>query len=407
MSAGRRSPGDEKASSVSEAFANWSGLVTSRPAQVLAVSNVAEIQRSLVVARQRRWTVRAAGTRHSHSDLLRADDGLVLLTDGLVGAPEVDRVAATTRLAAGCKLHDVGAALWEAGLSFANQGDVDVQSIAGLVGTGVHGTGPTLRNISDAVVAMTMVTASGDVVTTDGDPEFLEAARLNLGALGVVVDVTFRLVPAYYLHERTWVEPLAALMERIDALTKSTRHFEFFWYPVTDKAYAKALQPHPGPADPMPGVEHEYVDRAYVVFPSVRNDKHTEMEYSVPAEEGPACFLRIRQLMRTEFPEVKWPAEYRTVAADNTWISPARGRPTVTISVHQGVGLPYVEFFAACERVFRQHYGRPHWGKYHTLTAPELAAQHPDTWDRFWDVEARVDPEGRFLNQHLREISGR
>ena len=255
------------------------------------------------------------------------------------------------------------------------------------------------------MTAATIVTAEGDLVSTDDDPDYLEAARLNLGGLGVVMDVTLSLLPAYYLHERAWVEPLPAVMERIDALNAATRHFEFFWHPRTDEANAKALHPSPGPVDAMPGTEGEYVDRAYVVYPTVRENKHTEMEYSVPAEEGPECFMRIRELMLTRFPEVEWPTEYRTVAADQGWISPARRRPTVAISIHQGAGLPHEAFFRAGEEIFREHRGRPHWGKVHYLTGDALSVEHPDTWDRFWAVQRTLDPKGRFMNTHLRRIA--
>jgi len=371
------------------------------------VSSVAEVQTAVADASSNGWAVRTAGTTHSHSDVLHTDGGLVLLTDSLRGAPVVEPGCSQARIPGGTKLASIGEPLWEAGFSLPNQGDVDVQSVAGLVGTGVHGTGRSLRSISDAVAGATIVTATGDLVSTDDDPDLLEAARLNLGALGVVVDLTFRLLPAYHLHERSWSEDLDPVMERLDELTRATRHFEFFWYPVTDKAYAKALNPCAGPVDPMEDARGEYVDRSYVVYPSERSDKHTEMEYSVPADQGPECFLRIRELMRTRFPEVVWPAEYRTVAADEGWISPARGRPTVTISVHQGIDHPHAEFFAACETIFREHQGRPHWGKVHNLGADELAAEHPDTWEKFWAVQSRLDPEGRFLNAHLRRIGGR
>ena len=387
-------------------FTNWSGLVACKPAEVRAVSSVGDVQRAVRDAAVNGWPIRTAGTTHSHSDLLHNDQGLVLLTDGLAGEPVVNAGAGVARIPAGTKLKAVGAPLWNAGFSLANQGDIDVQSIGGLIGTGVHGTGRALRNISDAVTSVTMVTAEGDLLSTDDHPEFLDAARLNLGALGVVVDVTLNVVPAYHLHERSWEEPLAAVMERIDELTSATRHFEFFWHPETDQAHAKALHPHGGPVDALGDREGEYVGRAYVVFPTVRDNKHTEMEYSVPAEEGPACFTRIANLMRTRFPDVEWATEYRTLAADQGWISTARGRPTVTISIHQSVDKAFETFFRESEVIFREHCGRPHWGKMHYLTAKELSAEHPDTWDRFWAAQRNLDPKGRFLNQYLRRIGG-
>ena len=370
------------------------------------MSNVAQIQAALRDADEAGRTVRTAGTTHSHSALVHADNGLVLLTDDLTALPVVDAGTGTARVAAGSKLFSVGEPLWAAGFSLPNQGDIDVQAMGGLIGTGVHGTGRALRSISDCVVAATLVTAQGDIVDTRDDPELLEAVRLNLGCLGVVTDVTLTCLPAFHLHERSWCEPIEPVMERIDELTGATRHFEFFWRPETDEAFAKALHPSEGPANPMTGVEGEYVDRAYVVYPSVRDNKHTEMEYSVPAELGPECFMKLRNLMRTRFPDVVWPVEYRTLAADTGWISPARGRATVTLSIHQAVHLPHEAFFRECEALFRAHSGRPHWGKVHYLDANQLANEHPDTWDRFWAVQQRMDPHGRFLNPHLRWISG-
>lgn len=382
-------------------FANWSGLVASRPAEVRAVADVDHVVDAVRVAGERAWPVRVAGTTHSHSPLLHNDHGMILTTDDMAGILAVDGSSATARIAGGTKLSTIGPALWDAGFSLANQGDVDVQSVAGLTGTGVHGTGPTLPSISASVVDSTIVTASGDVVVASSDPATLEAARLHLGALGVVVDVTLALVPAYHLHERHWRARIDAVVADLDHLVHATRHFEFFWYPVDDLAYAKALEPHPGPADPLDGVRGEYVDRAYRVFPSVRSERHTEMEYSLPAEAGPDVFRAIRDLMRREFYDVTWPVEYRTVAADDGWISPARGRATVTISVHEGVDRAHEPFFGACEEIFVAHGGRPHWGKCHYLSATDLAGLYGEGWDRYWQVQRRLDPDGRFLNPWL------
>ena len=391
------------------AFSNWSGLVVSDPAEVREVATVDDVRRAVGDAAANGWVIRTAGTKHSHSPVLSNDGGLVLLTDGLAGPPRIVHVddsgeGALAAIAAGTKLAAVGEPLWDAGWSLSNQGDVDVQSIAGLIGTGVHGTGRELRSISDSVVDAEIVTASGDVVHAADDAEVLEAARLNLGALGVVTEVTLAVVPAYHLHERHWRAPMEEVMESLDDLIAATRHFEFFWYPVDDLAHAKSLQPVDGPTDPMDGTRGEYVDRAYRTFPSVRSNQHTEMEYSVPAEAGPTCFGEIRELMRTDFPDIVWPAEYRTVAADEGIISPANGRATVTISVHQGSGLPYEDFFAACERIFRSHDGRPHWGKFHNLTADDMAEIYGAGWTRFDAVQRRLDPDGTFLNGHLRSL---
>jgi FAD/FMN-containing dehydrogenase len=120
----------------------------------------------------------------------------------------------------------------------------------------------------------------------------------------------------------------------------------------------------------------------------------------VPVERGPACFAALRALIARNFPDLRWPLEYRTLAADDLWLSTASGRATATISVHQGAELPDEPLFRACEAIFAAHDGRPHWGKVHYRTGKELAALYP-RWDDWWRVRDRYDPDGRFLNSHL------
>ena len=391
---------------MSEPFTNWSGLVKSPAAEVRRIASEDDARAAVLDAASGGRPVRVAGTLHSHAPLVQVERGMILLTDDLAGNPRVDAGQAVARIPGGTKLSAIGEPLWQCGYSLANQGDIDLQSIAGLIGTGVHGTGPSLASISEAVTGGRIVTADGDIVDTDTEPELLEALRLNLGVLGVVTEVRLRLVPAYHLHAREWTEAIAAVMERLDELVAQSRHFLFFWYPGTDTAKCRRFHPCAGPPHSMGGIAGERIDRAYRIFPGERSTPHTEMEYSVPAQEGPACFARIRTLMLEEFPEVERPVEYRTVAGDNGWLSPARGRATVAISIHQDADREHVAYFRAAESIFREHGGRPHWGKVHYLAANELAAEYPEHWEQFWAVRDRLDPSGRFLNAHLRTIGG-
>ena len=127
------------------------------------------------------------------------------------------------------------------------------------------------------------------------------------------------------------------------------------------------------------------------------------MEYSVPFEVGLACFNEIRQLLRTDFPQISWPVEYRTVAADDIWLSMAFGRPTVTISVHQDIREPEEPYFRACEAIFLEYGGRPHWGKVNYLNGETFAALYPK-WQDWWRVRDDVDPRGTFLNSWARSL---
>ena len=116
----------------------------------------------------------------------------------------------TATIPAGMKLHEVSELLWNKGYALSNQGDVDVQSIAGLIGTGVHGTGLKHPTISSYVQDATLVLNTGDIIKAADNSEILEATRLNLGALGIVIDVTLSVVPTFFLQEQAWEKDAGA-----------------------------------------------------------------------------------------------------------------------------------------------------------------------------------------------------
>ncbi len=134
-------------------------------------------------------------------------------------------------------------------------------------------------------------------------------------------------------------------------------------------------------------------------------DKHTEMEYSIPAERGPDCIRALRKLIGRDFKDLAWPIEYRNLAADDVWLSTAYQRPSVAISVHQGVESDEEPIFRACEEIFRSYEGRPHWGKLHYHSGSELDSVHP-RWRDWWRVRDAYDTEGRFLNDSLLGFRG-
>jgi FAD/FMN-containing dehydrogenase len=336
-----------------------------------------------------------------------ATPGYVVSLDDWAGIESCDpsRLEATVR--AGTKLTALGEALLARGLATANLGDIDVQSLGGALGTGTHGTGRSLPNLSAQVAALRLVLASGEVVecSAEREPDLFAAARVSFGALGVISAARLRLLPAYRLHERTRRQSLAETLERLAEDVAGNRHFEFFWFPARDVVETKALNPTAAEPDSLAGRKYERIGWSAKILPSVRELKFHEMEYSVPAEAGPACMRAVEARMRARWADVQWPVEYRTLRADDAWLSTAHERETVTISIHQDAGLPCRELFGDLEGVFREHRGRPHWGKLHTLRAPELAALYP-RFDDFRALRRRLDPRGVFGNDHLRELLG-
>ena len=383
---------------------NWSGKLSANPQRIVQVGTVDAIRSELLAARNGGWTVRTAGTTHSHYPLLPTD-GVILDTRPLSGLVSVDADAMTATFRAGTKIHACGRPLLEHGLGLLNQGDIDQQSVGGAIATGTHGTGVDLGSFSSAVTELLILLVDGSVVTCtpDREPDLFEAARLSLGAVGVILEVTLQVREAYRLEEQRWLEPFESVMERIDELVTATRHFEYFWYPGQDRAICKSIDIPEEPSRYPLGDEGQRLAWGFEVLPNQRLDPHTEMEYSIATERGPSCVAEIKNLLSSNHPDVLWPIEYRTVAADNVWLSPARGRATVTVSIHEDVERDETAYYKDAETVFRAHGGRPHWGKVHYLSGEDLAADY-DHWQDWWRVRDEVDPTGVLLNDVLGKL---
>jgi FAD/FMN-containing dehydrogenase len=411
-------------------WSNWSGRQTAEPAATVVPEVEADFVDVVKQARASGLSVRATGSSHSHSRVAAPDGTILVQTHqwaGVVAADPADPAdsdrseGGVARVRSGTTIQQIGEPLYRLGYGLFNQGDIDRQSLAGAIATGTHGTGPTLTNFSAQVAAVTLVTGGGDLVrcSASEEPELFEVARQSLGAVGLLTEIELRVRSRYLLRERQWLGGWDDVMGRITDHVDATRHFEFFWVPGRDLFACKSLDivdpsvaGYPGPADPADPADdtapvvvskRERVGWSHRIFPSERNDRHTEMEYSVAAEDGPDCFNELREMVHSRFPELEWPLEYRTVAADDLIISAAGGRPTVTISLHQDVTLDDRPLFSAAEDIFRRYGGRPHWGKVHYQSGAELAALYPD-FRRWWSLRDRYDPDSVFESPYLRSL---
>ncbi|MBW2315163.1 MAG: FAD-binding protein [Deltaproteobacteria bacterium] len=383
-----------------ESWRNWSGKLHAEPREILRPASEDAVVAEIARAHDAGASVRCVGAAHSHAPLA-VTDGHLLDMEAFAGVAVADRDRRIVTVGAGTRLYQLGVPLRAEGLGLVNMGDINRQAIAGVIATGTHGTGETLKNFSSAVVGLRIALADGPVVECDAehDGELFQAARLGLGSVGVVLSANLAVREAYRLREGIWLEDLDSVLARTTEFGAAHRHFEFFWFPGRAKAVCKHIDETQDPPE-YPMREGARVGWSFEVLPSHRPDKHTEMEYSVPAERGPACFAELRDLLTRDFPDFTWPLEYRTVAADDVWLSMAHGRSTVTISVHQDVGLDDEPVFRACEEVFLRHEGRPHWGKVHYLGGDTLAERYPQ-WHDWWRVRDAYDPTGLFLNEAM------
>jgi L-gulono-1,4-lactone dehydrogenase len=436
---------------------NWAGNVTAHPRRIASPGSAEQVADEIGRAAADGLTVRMTGTGHSFTPVA-VTDGVLLRPDQLTAIRAVDVAAGTVTVEAGCPLRVLNAELLAHGLSLANMGDIQVQTVAGATQTGTHGTGRDVGGMAAQVAGLELALADGRIISCsaaapsggithpDGSPaDVFGAARVGLGALGIVTAVTFRVVPAFLLEARE--EPMAwsQVISQLDELTAENEHFEFYWFPHTEGCLTKRNNRTAGPARPLPRWRYlmddeflpnsvfgltcqlgraipalipaintvaaraqgarTYADAAYRVFTSPRRVRFKEQEYAIPRAALSDVLGEVRGLFQRRDWRISFPIEVRVTPPDDVWLSTAYGRDTAYIAIHVFHPAPHERYFTDVEAVMTSVGGRPHWGKMHTRDAAYLAASYPRMAD-FLAVRDLLDGERRFGNEYLRRVLG-
>jgi L-gulonolactone oxidase len=426
-------------------WSNWAGDQTCTPAAIERPTTLDELRRAVSRAAAAGQTVRASASGHSFTDAALTE-GVMVRLDKLTRPLGFDRETGLFKVEGGAVLAELNRALHERGVAFENLGDIDRQTVAGSISTGTHGTGERFQNVSAQIAGLKLVTADGEVVeVTESDPDLLRAARVAIGALGVIYSVTIRTVPSYTLDRLDSPKPLADTLDRLDELNAGTDHFEFYVFPGTDVAlsresrrtdepaaprhpalvyaqevmlenwvgglFAQAARRFPSQAPRLARIASRGVGRSrkvdhwHKVFASERRIKFTEMEWGLPREHAREAIERILEAAARPEHAVAFPIEVRFVKADDSFLSPSHERDTCYIAVHQDRRMEWEPYFREVEGIARSFDGRPHWGKRHFQTAETLAPLYPK-WDAFQDARARLDPNGTFRNAYTDRVLG-
>jgi FAD/FMN-containing dehydrogenase len=292
-----------------------------------------------------------------------------------------------------------------------------------------------------------IVTAAGEVVEIDeSDANALKAARVSLGTLGVVTELTLQCVPAFRLDRLDLPRPIGETLGQIDDLFAGFDHFEFYVLPYSDLSLQKRIDRSEAPAKPLPPVKKFFsdvvieniafgatvkvgklapkaipmiaqglakafsperrLDKSFDAFSTVRMVKFNELEYAIPREHLAEAVERVMAMIQEHNFPVNFPIEVRVGRADEeSFLATAAGRETGYISVHMAKGMDYEPYFRAVETIMNGYDGRPHWGKMHWQTAESLSARYPG-WSDFQTVRASMDPEGVFTNDYIERVLG-
>jgi L-gulonolactone oxidase len=430
------------------AWRNWAGTESATGLEVLRPSSVEEVSAAVKSAAEQGKQLKAVGSGHSFTGCA-APEQVMIRMDGLAAITQADSGTGRVTLGAGTDLRKLNAGLATFDLAMANLGDIDRQTVSGAISTGTHGTGARLGGLATQVIGLELVTADGSVLSCSAEenPDVFAAARISVGALGVIASLTLQCVPAFLLRAQEMPLPLAEVLSGFDELADGNDHFEFYWFPHTDVALTKrnnrvgpGIDPSPvgrirGWVDDellsnrvfeftnrlatrRPGLvprinqfaskalaAREYVDASYRVFCSERDVVFRESEYGVPREKVVDVVRELRAWIERSGERIPFPIEVRVAAADDIWLSTAYGRETAYVAIHQYHRLAHQRYFEAFEQIVSAVGGRPHWGKLHTLGVEELRTRYP-RYDDFLAVRDRLDPHRAFANPYTRQVFG-
>jgi L-gulonolactone oxidase len=426
---------------------NWAGNQAATGIEVAHPAGAEQIAAAVTSAAAAGRRVRPIGSGHSFTAIGRPED-VQLVLDRHAGLVDVDPSGLVT-VQAGMTLHRLTAELAARGWALTNLGDVDRQTVAGALATGTHGTGARFGGLGTQLRAMDLVLADGTELrcSSEENADVFTAARVGLGALGVVSTVTLQAEPAFALRAVESPARLPELLDGFEEFMTSTDHVEFYWFPHTDRCLTKrntrvpladGLAPLPrwralwddevlanaafaavvATGRRVPGLvpplarfaagalsARTATDLSHRIFVSRRRVRFREMEYAVPREAAVQVLAELRRAVEGSDWRIPFPVEVRVAAADDIPLSTASGRDSAYVAVHVPARSEPGPYFDRLEAIAGDVGGRPHWGKLHSLDAAALAARYP-RFGEFTALRDRLDPRGVFTNEYLDRVLG-
>ena len=425
---------------------NWGKNVQWQPSNFFEPSSEGEIQSIIQKAITDKKKIRIIGSGHSFTPLCATDDVSISL-DNYQGIIEVDKEKCQATVKGGTKLFKLGDMLFQHGLAMENLGDIDVQSIAGTISTGTHGTGRDFGTISTQVVGLKMINGKGELITCSEEinASLFKAAQVSLGSLGVITEVTLQCVPAYRMKVENKKEDLSDVLASLSQRHKENRNFEFYWIPYTNTAWTKTSNVVDAEVSDKVGLMNYYVEyflenylfkgfcelatlfpsqnelvakitaasisnvskvhNSHKIYATQRLVRFKEMEYNIPVDVYDDVWKEVMRVVNSKKYNIHFPIENRVVKQDDILMSPAYGRDSAYIACHVYYKKDHRPYFKALEEVFRAHGGRPHWGKMNSLKAKDVVDLYPE-FNTFMKHRLEQDPDEVFITPYLRSLLG-
>lgn len=344
----------------------------------------------------------------------------------------------------------------------ASPGVIGIQTLGGALSTGTHGQGLHQSALCDAVAAMTVMLASGDIIGVDRtDPRF-GAFVMGMGMLGVLLDVTLNTVPNRIMRCTKFTTDYPFLLAHNERLNREHAFVKSWWFAWTGESHIWLVDPasdeevaryRAGGSEPLvlEGDMDERMNlalnatidatlqkmardtkdeaRAGEHFETVRRFKDASdlvgnvyqilckgipapqinCEVAVPLERmGEA--LEILQAWQQANPGVlHYPFILRCTGPSEAWLSAAHGKSVCWIGflVYLAADGTFVggsmEQMRELQQLLVPLGGTPHFGKHLAMDLYDFPALLP-RWHDFLALKRELDPHGRFENRWLGEL---
>lgn len=426
---------------------NWGENFSFTPDNYFEPQTEEDFLECLAYARAHHKHIRALGSKYSYTPLIHTNDVAVCM-DKYAGLVSIDQVNLTATFKAGTKIHELQDILDQAGYGLLNLGDINKQTISGLMSTGSHGTGLNFGCVGTQVKSLKLLTAEGEIVVLSQEqtPELFKASLVSLGTLGIILEVELSIVSKFHVIQERGLITFDEAIESFQKNITENRYYEFFWLPHTtyclekktnlDESFQEAsslekakksfndlvmengavwalcelgrklpdfYKTHANSLIKNLVTNDVYHLSSKDCFSTKRLVKHDEIEYALPLETGVDAIKEIADFLNTTSDFVMFPVEIRTSKKDDIPLSPGYGRDSIWIAVHTYSKDNHQEIFKNCEKIFLKYNGRPHWGKFHYLRYSSLKQLYPE-FEVFNQLRKSIDSQGVFLNDYLESL---
>jgi xylitol oxidase len=414
---------------------NWAGNYTYSTKNLDQATTVEDVLHTV----RTHSHLKALGARHSFNGI--ADSTVDQISLKHFDQIELDTEARAVTVGAGVTYGQLAPYIDSRGFAVHNLASLPHISVVGACATATHGSGNNNGNLSTAVRAMEIVTGKGEVVTfsreTLGDK--FQGTVVGLGALGVITRISLDVQPSFQMTQMVYEDlPFSQLEHHLDDIFASGYSVSIFTDWQNHRAtqvWIKRRVDQASHADPkenfygarpatrnlhplaghsaencteqmgIPGPWYERLPHFRMNF-TPSSGAELQSEYFVPRDKGYAAILAVEQLRDQITPHL-FITEFRTIAADDLWISPCYQRSSMTLHFTWKPQWPEVKrVLPLIEEKLTPFGARPHWAKLFTMRSARLQSQYPKM-SAYRELLAQYDPAGQFRNRFIdRNIYG-